>query len=54
MKLNDFYKTSLEEAVKAMDIVSMKVHSDDDGIVNALEIKYVPMPADEPLSPAWN
>ena len=52
MKLNDLYKMSIGDALGKMDITDMKVHTDDDGEIKSLEIKYVPVPMDRPVAPA--
>ena len=56
MKLNDLYKMSIGDALRKMDIVDMKVHTDDEGEIKSLEIKYVPMPPNTPVAPvkAWS
>lgn len=51
MKLNDLYKMSLEEALKRMDIVNMEIYTDDEGEIKALDVKYVPIPANRPVAP---
>lgn len=51
MKLSEFYKKSLEEALKQMDLVDLKVHCDGTGDIKAVEIKYAPMPNDKAVSP---
>lgn len=49
MKLNDLYKMSIGDALSKMDIVDMKVHTDDEGEIRSLEIKYVPVPSNTPV-----
>jgi len=52
MKLNDLYKMSICDALGKMDIMDMKVHTDDAGEIKALEVKYAPAPTDRPVEPA--
>lgn len=52
MKMNDLYKMSIGDALKQMDIVDMKVHTDDVGEIKTVEIKYVPVPPNTPVAPA--
>lgn len=52
MKLNDLHKMSIKDALDNMDLVDMKVHTDDEGEIKALEIKYVPVPAARTVPPA--
>lgn len=42
MKLNDVYTKPLKEVVEQMDLASMKVYTDDDGNIEAIELKYEP------------
>lgn len=42
MKLNDAYAKPLKEVVEQMDLASMKVFTDDDGNIEAIELKYEP------------
>lgn len=56
MKLNDLHKMSLGTALSQMDLVDMKVHTDDEGEIKTVEIKYVPVPPERPVPPvkAWD
>ncbi|MBS5955505.1 MAG: hypothetical protein KIC73_01185 [Clostridiales bacterium] len=56
MKLNDLYKMPIGDALGQMDILDMKVHTDDVGEIKTVEIKYQPVPSDVPVSTAktWN
>jgi len=40
MKLSKFYIQSLQENLKEMELVDLKVHTDDEGNVKAVELKY--------------
>ncbi|MDD3251790.1 MAG: hypothetical protein PHV18_04425 [Lachnospiraceae bacterium] len=40
MKLNDLYSKPLEEVLQEFDIVDVKVHADESGIVKSIELKY--------------
>ena len=42
MTLNDFTKVGFDEAVKDMNMVDLKVHTNDDGEVCSVEVKYCP------------
>lgn len=42
MTLNELQKRPLAEAVTDMNLVESKIHTDDDGTVRAVEMKYVP------------
>lgn len=42
MTLNDFTKVGFDEAVKGMNMVDLKVHTNDDGEVCSVEVKYCP------------
>lgn len=41
MKLNEVYKTSLKEVTEAMELSEMKVHTDENGNVKSIELKYI-------------
>ena len=40
MTLKDLNSKSLSEIIEQMDIVDLKIHSDNNGTVNSIEIKY--------------
>ena len=40
MKLDELYNQSLKEALEKMELVVMKVHTDDGGGIKAIELKY--------------
>ena len=40
MKLDELYNQSLKEALEKMELVEMKVHTDDGGGIKATELKY--------------
>ena len=40
MKLNKFYTQSLQESLQELELIDLKVHTDDDGNVKAVELKY--------------
>lgn len=42
MKLTDTYSRSMKEIIEDCDIVNQKIHTDDDGNIEAIEIKYKP------------
>lgn len=43
MKLNAVYKKTFEELIKEMDLVDMKVHTNETGDVCCIELKYYPV-----------
>lgn len=42
MKLNDVYTKPLKDVVEGLNLTDMKVHTDDDGEVRSIELKYEP------------
>lgn len=40
MKLGELYSKPLHEVLQELNLVDMKVHTDDDGEVKAVELKY--------------
>lgn len=40
MTLNDVRKTPIDELVQQMDLTDIKIHSDEDGNLCAIELKY--------------
>lgn len=40
MKLNKFYTQSLQESLQELELIDLKVHTDDDGNAKAVELKY--------------
>lgn len=43
MKLNDVYTKSLKEVLETnCEVVDQKIHTDENGIVQAIEVKYKP------------
>lgn len=42
MTLNELHTKPLSESIAEMDMVSFKVHTDDKGVVIAIEVKYAP------------
>lgn len=43
MKLNDIYNKSLKEVLEQdCDIIEQKIHTNDSGVVQTIEIKYRP------------
>lgn len=41
MKLNEVYNKPIKEVVETMELLDMKVHTDDTGNVRAIELKYI-------------
>lgn len=40
MKLKDVYNKPMKEVIEALELSDMKVHTDDDGNVMTIELKY--------------
>lgn len=40
MTLKDLHSKPLSEIIEQMDMVDLKVHSDNNGVINSIEIKY--------------
>lgn len=40
MKLNEVYSKPIKEVVETMELSDMKVHTDDNGNVKTIELKY--------------
>lgn len=40
MKLSEIYVKPLREVLECMELSEMKVHTDDDGNVKTIELKY--------------
>lgn len=47
MKLTEIYNKPLKEILEECDIVNQQFHTDDDGNVKAIELKYKPKDNDE-------
>jgi hypothetical protein len=47
MKLVDVYSKPLKEVVDKLELIDLKVHSDDKGDVKSVELKYVPRDIDD-------
>jgi hypothetical protein len=46
LTLKDFNSKPLSEIIEQMDMVDLKIHSDNNGTINSIEIKYA-----DPSSP---
>ena len=42
MKLTEIYNKPLKEILEECDIISQQFHTDDDGNIKAIEMKYKP------------
>lgn len=42
MKLNNVYTKPLKDVIEELNLTDMKVHTDDDGEVRSIELKYEP------------
>ena len=49
MKLNEVYSKPLKEVIEMLELSDMKVHTDDDGNVKAIELKYTEKKAEPEL-----
>lgn len=47
MKLNDFLRIPFDEVLEQRDLVDTKIHSDDNGTIHCVELKYVFSDVDE-------
>lgn len=47
MTLNELHAKPLFESIAEMDMVKFKVHTDDKGVVIAIEVKYAPKDSSE-------
>ena len=43
MTLNEVQRRPITEVVAEMNLVEVKIHTGDDGIIHAIEMKYVPI-----------
>ena len=48
MKLSEVYSRPLKEIIEELELSNMEVHSDEDGNVKAIELKYTEKKA-EPI-----
>ena len=58
MKVSEFTATSLQNALKDLTLVYVKIHSDSCGLICAVELKYVPgtpvIREDTAETPKWH
>lgn len=56
MKLNDVQCRPIAEVVTEMNLTEVKIHTDDDGVVRSIEMKYVPTSGDHDskIQPRWH
>ncbi len=47
MKLNEVYNSPIKDVIETMNLVDIKVHSNDEGNVCAIELKYVAAEAEK-------
>ncbi len=40
MKLSEVYSKPLKEVIETMELSDMKIHTDEDGTVKVIELKY--------------
>ena len=48
MSLRELYQMPIKDVLEKMEIADLKIHTDDDGMVRTIEIKYSNKDADEP------
>lgn len=56
MKLCDVYSKPLKEVIEKLELSNMEIHSDDDGNVRAIELKYTEKkkePEKKTKDPLW-
>ncbi len=56
MKLNEVYSKPIKEVIEALELSDMKVHTDDNGNVKAIELKYTekqPEPDKKTVNNPW-
>ena len=46
MNLTQTYSMSMEEVLKQCNIVEQKIHTDEQGNIQAIEVKYIPQDKD--------
>lgn len=53
MKLGELYSKPLREVLQELELVDMKVHTDDSGEVKAVELKYGDKSVEKKKEPTW-
>ena len=53
MKLGELYSKPLQEVLQELELVDMKVHTDDSGEVKAVELKYRDKSVEKKKEPTW-
>lgn len=53
MKLGELYSKPLQEVLQELNLVDMKVHTDDDGEVKAVELKYGEKSVEKKKETTW-
>lgn len=51
MKLNEVYSKPLKEVIDKLELSKVEIHTDDDGNVKAIELKYTEKAAEPPKIP---
>lgn len=46
MKLTDTMRMTISEILEKCDVIESKFHTDDDGEIKSIEMKYRPIPSD--------
>ena len=54
MKLSEVYSRPLKEIIEELELSNMEVHSDEDGNIKAIELKYTEKKAEpKPKTNLW-
>lgn len=51
MKLNEVYSKPLKEVIEELELSKAEIHTDDDGNVKAIELRYTEKAAEPPKAP---
>lgn len=51
MKLKEVYSKPLNEIIEILELSSMDIHTNDDGDIKAIELKYIEKKQEEPKRP---
>lgn len=53
MTLKDLHSNPLSNIIEQMEMVDLKIHSDDKGTINSIEIKYTTHNEQTSKEPTW-
>ena len=51
MKLTELYNMTMKEVIEQCEIIDQKIHTNDDGDIMAIEMKYKPKNMDNGMGP---